>query len=134
MKSLINSVRLIGNVGNTPEVKSFENGNKVAKLRIATNDRQKNAAGEWVEITYWHNLVFWGKQAEIIEKYVDKGEKLAIEGTLINREYTNANNEKKYITEVKVNEFEFLGAKKSLVENTVSIVQEPEMVDDGLPF
>ena len=111
MKSLINSVRLIGNVGNTPEVKSFENGNKVAKLSIATNDRQKNAAGEYVEITYWHNLVFWGKQAEIIEKYVDKGEKLAIEGTLTNREYTNANNEKKYITEIKVNEFEFLGAK-----------------------
>ncbi|NQW43246.1 MAG: single-stranded DNA-binding protein [Bacteroidetes bacterium] len=131
MKSLINSVRLIGNVGATPEVKSFDNGNKVARLRIATNDRQKNAKGEVVEITYWHSLVVWGKQAEIIEKYVDKGEKLAIEGTLVNREYLNDKGEKKFITEIRVNEFEFLGAKKN---NQEPINSMAEVMEDGLPF
>lgn len=131
MKSLINSVRLIGNVGATPEVKSFNNGNKVARLRIATNDRQKNAKGEVVEITYWHSLVVWGKQAEIIEKYVDKGEKLAIEGTLVNREYLNDKGEKKFITEIRVNEFEFLGAKKN---NQEPINSMAEVMEDGLPF
>ena len=131
MKSLIKSVRLIGNVGATPEVKSFDNGNKVARLRIATNDRQKNAKGEVVEITYWHSLVVWGKQAEIIEKYVDKGEKLAIEGTLVNREYLNDKGEKKFITEIRVNEFEFLGAKKN---NQEPINSMAEVMEDGLPF
>lgn len=131
MKSLINSVRLIGNVGATPEVKSFDNGNKMARLRIATNDRQKNAKGEVVEITYWHSLVVWGKQAEIIEKYVDKGEKLAIEGTLVNREYQNEKGEKKFITEIRVNEFEFLGAKKNSQEPITSMAA---VEDDGLPF
>ena len=131
MKSLINSVRLIGNVGNTPEVKSFDNGNKMARLRIATNDRQKNAKGEVIEITYWHSLVVWGKQAEIIEKYVDKGEKLAIEGTLVNREYQNEKGEKKFITEIRVNEFEFLGAKRNSQEPVTSMAA---VEDDGLPF
>ncbi len=127
MKSLINSVRLMGNVGAAPEVKSFENGNKMAKIRLATNEKQKNAKGESVEITHWHNLVFWGKQAELIEKYVGKGERIAIEGSLINRIYETKTGEKKQITEVKVDEFEFISRKAG---NTSPV---KEVVDD-LPF
>lgn len=127
MKSLINSVRLMGNVGATPEVKSFENGNKMAKIRLATNEKQKNAKGESVEITHWHNLVFWGKQAELIEKYVGKGERIAIEGSLINRVYETKTGEKKQITEVKVDEFEFISRKAG------SAIPAKEVVDD-LPF
>ncbi len=127
MKSLINSVRLMGNVGATPEVKSFENGNKMAKIRLATNEKQKNAKGESVEITHWHNLVFWGKQAELIEKYVTKGERIAIEGSLTNRIYETKTGEKKYITEVRVGEFEFISRKAG---NTTPFKE----VTDDLPF
>lgn len=129
MKSLINSVRLMGHVGAAPEVKTFDNGGKIARLRLATNEKQKNAKGEMTEITYWHNLVFRGKQAEIVEKYVDKGEKLAIEGSLINRDYESKSGEKKQITEVKVQEFEFLSSKKNAPQ-----VPKVEDVSDDLPF
>ena len=129
MKSLINSVRLMGNVGATPEVKSFDNGNKVAKLRLATNEKQKNAKGETVEITHWHNLVFWGKSAELIEKYIDKGERIAIEGTLANRFYETKTGEKRQITEVKVDSFEFVSRK---VQNNQ--VANESIVPADLPF
>ena len=129
MKSLINSVRLMGNVGATPEVKSFDNGNKVAKLRLATNERQKNAKGETVEITHWHNLVFWGKSAELIEKYIDKGERIAIEGTLANRMYETKAGDKRQITEVRVDSFEFVSRK---VQNN-NVVTESTVPAD-LPF
>ena len=129
MKSLINSVRLMGHVGATPSVKSFDNGNKVAKLILATNERQKNAKGETIAITHWHNLVFWGKQAELIEKYIGKGERIAIEGTLANRFYETKTGEKRQITEVRVDTFEFVGRKNqsnsTLAESTVA---------DDLPF
>lgn len=128
MKNLINSVRLMGNVGATPEIKNFDNGSKIAKLRLATNEKQKNAKGDVTEITHWHNLVFWGKQAEIIEKMVDKGVRLAIEGSLTNRQYETKTGEKRQITEVKVQEFEFVGSKKP--EN----MPMPPVVEDDLPF
>jgi len=129
MKSLINSVRLMGHVGATPEVKSFDNGNKVANLRLATNEKQKNAKGETVDITHWHNLVFWGKSAELIEKYIGKGERIAIEGTLANRYYETKTGEKRQITEVRVDSFEFVGRKSQA--NSPAI--EASVADD-LPF
>lgn len=128
MKNLINSVRLMGNVGAAPEVKEFVNGSKIAKLRLATNEKQKNAKGETIEITHWHNLVFWGKQAELIEKMVGKGERIAIEGSLTNRNYETKTGEKRQITEIKVQEFEFVGGKKQ-----TNIPMTP-VVEDDLPF
>jgi single-strand DNA-binding protein len=119
----------MGNVGATPEVKSFDNGNKVAKLRLATNEKQKNAKGETVDITHWHNLVFWGKSAELIEKYIDKGERLAIEGTLANRYYETKTGEKRQITEVRVDSFEFVSRK---VQNN-QLTNKSEVPAD-LPF
>ena len=129
MKSLINSVRLMGHVGATPAVKSFDNGNKVAKLILATNEKQKNAKGETIAITHWHNLVFWGKQAELIEKYIGKGERIAIEGTLANRFYETNTGEKRQITEVKVDSFEFVSRK---VQNNQ--VANESIVPADLPF
>ena len=129
MKSLINSVRLMGHVGATPSVKSFDNGNKVAKLILATNERQKNAKGETIAITHWHNLVFWGKQAELIEKYIGKGERIAIEGTLANRSYETKTGEKKQITEVRVDSFEFVSRKTQ----TANAPKASDVADD-LPF
>ena len=99
-----NKVQLIGNTGNDPVVKTLDSGKKVANLTIATKDFYKNEKGERVEQTEWHPIVAWGKTAEIIEKFVTKGKHIGIEGKLTHRSYDDKNGEKKYITEVVVNE------------------------------
>jgi len=111
MKTLKNRVQLIGNVGNDTEVKTFETGNKMAHISLATNDTYKNAAGEKVKETQWHNLVAWGKTAEIAEKFLKKGVEVAIEGKLITRSYMDKDNNQKYVTEVVVNEILLLSSK-----------------------
>jgi single-strand DNA-binding protein len=111
MYALKNKVQLIGNLGGKPEVKNTENGKKLATFRMATNESYRNSNGEKVTETQWHRLVAWGKVAEIAEKYLDKGKEIAIEGKLVNRSYTDKDGNKKYITEVQVNELLLLGAK-----------------------
>ena len=111
MNNLRNKVQLIGNIGNAPEIVSFENGSKLAKLSLATNESYRNAKGEKVTETQWHNLTVWGKQAETVEKYVGKGQEIAIEGKLVNRAYETKDGEKRYKTEIIVQEFLLLGKK-----------------------
>ena len=109
MNTLRNSVQLIGNLGNDPEIINLEDGKKIAKFSIATNETYKNAQGDKVENTYWHNLIAWNKTAEIVEKYLLKGKEIAIEGKLTNRSYETENGEKKFVTEILVNEILMLG-------------------------
>lgn len=111
MYALKNKVQLIGNIGNAPEVKTLESGKKMARFSVATNEDYRNAKGEKVRETQWHNLVAWGKVAEIVEKYLTKGKEVAIEGKLINRSYNDKDGNKKYITEIQVNELLMLGVK-----------------------
>ena len=111
MYALKNKVQLIGNLGNAPEVKTLESGKKMARFSVATNEIYRNAKGEKVTETQWHNLIAWGKVAEIVEKYLTKGKEVAIEGKLINRSYNDKEGNKKYITEIQVNELLMLGAK-----------------------
>ena len=111
MKNLRNSVQLIGNLGMDPDVKTLESGRTLAKLSIATTDKYTNNKGEKIQDTTWHNLVAWGKTAEIAEKYLKKGSEVAIEGKLTNRSYENKEGEKKYITEIVINEILMLGSK-----------------------
>jgi len=111
MYALKNKVQLIGNLGNAPEVKTLESGKKMARFSVATSESYRNAKGEKVTETQWHNLVAWGKVAEIVEKYLSKGKEVAIEGKLINRSYNDKEGNKKYITEIQVNELLMLGAK-----------------------
>ena len=111
MYALKNKVQLIGNLGNAPEIKNTESGKKLARFSVATNESYRNAKGEKVTETTWHNLVAWGKVADIAEKYLQKGSEVAIEGKLINRSYTDKDGNKKYITEVQVNELLMLGSK-----------------------
>ncbi|MGV6846038.1 MAG: single-stranded DNA-binding protein [Lutibacter sp.] len=111
MSTLKNKVQLIGNLGNNPEIINLDNGNKLAKFSLATNETYKNAQGEKVTNTYWHNLVAWNKTAEIIENYLTKGKEVAIEGKLTSRSYDDAEGNKKYITEVVVDELLMLGNK-----------------------
>lgn len=109
MNALRNSVKLIGNLGQDPEIVNLENGNKLAKFSIATTDSYKNAKGEKVEDTQWHNIVAWGKTAEIVENYLLKGKQVAVEGKLTHRSYETKEGEKRYFTEIKCNELLMLG-------------------------
>jgi single-strand DNA-binding protein len=111
MNTLRNKVQLIGNLGNDPEIINLESGKTLAKFSIATNESYKNASGEKVTDTQWHNVVAWGKTAEIIEKYVTKGKEVAIEGKLTSRSYETKEGEKRYVTEVVCNELLMLGNK-----------------------
>ncbi|MFD0963676.1 single-stranded DNA-binding protein [Pseudofulvibacter geojedonensis] len=104
MNTLRNKVQLIGNLGTQPEIIDLDGGRKLAKFSLATNDYYKNAKGEKIQQTEWHNVVAWGKTAQIIEQYVNKGQELAIEGKLTNRSYETKDGEKRYITEVVANE------------------------------
>ncbi len=112
MNNLRNKVQLIGHLGQTPEIISFENGNKLAKIRMATNESYKNATGEKITDTQWHNVIAWGKQADIIEEYVKKGQEIAVEGKIVSRSYETTEGEKKYITEIQINELLLLGKKE----------------------
>ena len=111
MNTLRNSVRLVGNLVMDPEVKNFDNNRKMAKVSIATNETYKNEKGEKITDTQWHNLVMWGTQAKVAEEILKKGDEVAIEGKLTNRSYVDKDGNKKYFTEVVVNEFIKLGSK-----------------------
>jgi single-strand DNA-binding protein len=113
MYALKNKVQLIGHVGNQPDIRNTENGKKLARFSVATNEVYRNAKGDKITETQWHNLVAWGKVAELAEKYLGKGSEVAIEGKLINRNYTDKEGNKKYVTEVQVNEVLLLGSSRS---------------------
>jgi single-strand DNA-binding protein len=112
MNTLKNSVRLVGNLGMDPEVKSFDNNKKLAKIAMATNEIYKNDKGEKVTDTQWHNLVLWGAQAKLAEDLLRKGDEIAVEGKLASRSYVDKDGNKRYVTEVVVNEFLKIGLKK----------------------
>lgn len=108
--SLRNKVTLIGHTGKEVEIVNFEKG-KLAKVSLATNDYYTNSLGERVEETQWHNLVFNGKLADIMEKYVQKGKEIAVEGKLTYRTYDDKDGQKRFFTEIRVDELVLLGAK-----------------------
>ena len=110
MKSLRNSVQLIGHLGKDPEVKVFDN-NKKAWFSLATNESFKNSKGEKVEDTQWHNVVLWGGLAEVAEKYLKKGMEVVIEGKIMYRTYETDKGEKKYVTEIVGNDLLMIGNK-----------------------
>ncbi len=111
MYALKNKVQLIGHLGANPEIKTLDGGKKLARFSVATGETYRNAKGDKVTDTQWHTLVAWGKVAEIAEKYLKKGSEVAVEGKLINRTYNDKDGNKKYITEVQVNEVLMLGEK-----------------------
>jgi single-strand DNA-binding protein len=112
MNNLRNNVRLIGHLGATPEVKTLDGGNALARFSVATNEYYTDKKGEKQTNTDWHNLVAWGKTAELAGQLLQKGSEVAIEGRLTTRSYEKEG-EKKYITEVVVNDFMVLGKKAS---------------------
>ena len=111
----LNKVMLIGNVGKDPEVRYLESGPqnpsgnaKVASFTLATSERFRDRNGEVRENTEWHNIVMWGKNAEVAERYIRKGTQIYLEGRLRTRAWEDRNQVKRYITEIYVDSFELL--------------------------
>jgi len=112
MKNIANQVQLIGRLGMDPEIKTFDNGSTLARMSIATDASYKNGKGEKVEDTHWHNLVAWGKTAELAQRLLAKGKEVAVEGSLVNRSYQDKEGNTRYITEVRVSQFLLFGKKE----------------------
>ena len=109
MAGSVNKAILIGNLGRDPELKTTPGGQAVARFSLATTETWKDQAGEKQSKTEWHNVVVWGKQAEIAEKYLRKGKQVYVEGRIQYREYVGKDGAKKTATEIRCDSFIMLG-------------------------
>ena len=108
MEKMINKVELSGFAGLNPEVKTLPNGNKVLKMSLATSSSYKDRDGNWVRDTTWHNIVMWNKLAEAANNEIKKGSRVSLIGKLTNRQYTDKEGNKHYVTEVIANSYEIV--------------------------
>lgn len=118
MTTLRNRVQLVGNLGMNPEIVKFENGKKIAKFSLATNETFSTGNGQTKTETQWHNIVAWGKQAEIAEEHLQKGKQIAIEGKLAYRKYEDKNKVTKYVTEIILNSYVVYPGSKNKENDT----------------
>ena len=147
----VNKAILVGNLGKDPELRYTPSGTAVCTFTLATTDRFKNKQGEQQERTEWHNIVVWAGLAEICGKYLTKGKQVYLEGRIQNRSYDDRDGNKRYISEVVVNEMQMLGRagdqggsggsgggggqSTTSKENYSSASQEPPFnPDDDIPF
>lgn len=125
----LNKVQLIGNVGKDPDVRYLDSGVAVATFPLATTDRAYTLANgtQVPERTEWHNIVFWNKWAETIDKYVHKGDKLYVEGKIRSRSYDDQNGVKRYIVEIFGENMEMLTSRPVAQQPTAqpTAVQQP---------
>ena len=113
----VNKVILVGNLRTDPEIKSFENGSKVARLRIATTEGYTNKEGQRIEQTEWHTVNMWRQLADIAEKYLSKGKQVYIEGRLRTRTWKDADGSDRYSTEIEATTMQMLGTRPGTGEN-----------------
>ena len=142
----VNKVTLIGNLGNDPEVRYGASGNAVANISLATTESWRDKdSGEQQEKTEWHRVVFFGKLAEIVEKYLDKGSSVYIEGKLQTRKWQDKSGADRWTTEIVGNELTMLGSRASNSNNAPMQSNEsespfpqddsgPGLTDDDIPF
>lgn len=112
MNTLRNHVQLLGNLGQDVTLSTFDSGSTKASFSLATTDYYKDKSGEKVQDTQWHNIIAWGKGAEIMSQSLSKGSKVLIKGKLVSRSYEDKDGQKKYITEILAKEFVSLDSKK----------------------
>jgi single-strand DNA-binding protein len=145
--SSVNKVILVGRLGKDPEVRYTPSGSAVANFSVATSENWKDKGGEKQERTEWHNIVVWGKLAEICGQYLNKGKLVYLEGRLQTREWDDRDGVKRKTTEIVASEMVMLGSKGeggggggAPRENTRQPVQSPErtadvgITDDDIPF
>lgn len=129
---MVNEVTLIGNLGETPEVRHTEAGTAVCNISVATNERYKNKEGEMVDSTEWHKVVCWDKLAENVGRYLRKGSKVYVKGSIHTRKFEDTdedgNDRTRYFTEIKARNVQFLDPKP---EGTTS---DADKGGDNLPF
>lgn len=113
MTTMRNKVQLIGNLGANPEIHDTESGRKLARMSVATNETYRNAQGDKITATQWHKVVVWGRQAELVEKYLSKGSEVAIEGKLNSYSYDDKEGNKRFVTEIVMDYFLMLGKKQA---------------------
>ncbi len=137
----VNKAILIGNLGSDPELKYTPGGQAVASFSLATNERWTGKDGQKNEKTTWHNIVAWGKQAELAKEYLHKGRQVYIEGRIDNRSYDKKDGSgKAYISEVVVQSIQFLGSRADANSGGSSGAPAPAPPaptsgdDDDLPF
>jgi len=146
MAGTINKVILIGHLGDEVKMHYFEGGNSIGRFPIATNETYTNKqTGEKVTTTEWHNIVVRNKLAEICEKYLNKGDKVYCEGRIKTRQWEGEDGNKRYTTEIHVNDMTFLTTKNELNTQQQTEVKKPispadqeksinDVADDDLPF
>jgi len=129
---MANSVHLVGRLGADPDVVETKSGTAVTKLRLATTERSKGTDGEWGESTEWHNIVCFGKTAENVARYTQKGKELYIEGRLQTRKWEDRDGNKRYSTEVVANKVDFIGPRSEPREQEAP--QQQAADDNVMPF
>ena len=126
----VNKVMLLGNLGKDPELRYTQNQTAVCTFSLATGDRRKDATGNWVDHTEWHNIVVWGKTAEHCNTYLKKGRQAFIEGRIQTRKWQDKEGKDRYTTEIVANTVQFVGGGKGEGRGE----SQPEMiVEDSEP-
>jgi len=135
----VNKVILIGNLGKDPELRYLPSGQAVTKFPLATGSKWKDKEGQWQYRTDWHNIVAFGKTAEICNEYLKKGSQVYIEGRIQTRSYDDRDGNKKWITEIIAQSMQMLGRKGEAEQEIPEAAEEPQTgetksEDDDLPF
>lgn len=148
---MLNKVQLIGRLGFDPEIKHFEGGNSVARLKLATDESYKDKDGNKKELTEWHTISVWGALAGVAEKYLKKGQLMYVEGRISTRTWQDDKGETRYSTEIRCESFKMLGRNEPRVTEGNAVNENnaqsnyskpvgnnntsaPMPVDDDLPF
>lgn len=126
MNTLRNTVSLIGNLGQDPLITEFGDNNTLARFSVATNERFKGKNGEWVTDTTWHNIVAWGKTAELCQNLLKKGSEIALEGKLVNDNYETKEGEKRFKTEISLRDFLLLNRDKDVKDTEDAKNKKPK--------
>ncbi len=145
----VNKVILIGNLGKDPELRYTPGGQPVATFSLATTERWNDKNGQRQDRTEWHNIVVWGKLAELVNQYLKKGRSAYVEGKITTRSWDDRDGVKKYRTEIVANQVQFLGSSGSSSSDMGSSVMDQNVpgfdmapmepiggatVDEDLPF
>jgi single-strand DNA-binding protein len=125
----VNKAILIGNLGKDPELKYLPSGQAVANFSLATTERRTDKNGQRQERTEWHNIVVYGKTAEVVNQYLKKGRSAYIEGRITTRSWDDRDGNKKYRTEIVANTVQFLGSPGGAGPQETTAA--PEMVADS---
>jgi single-strand DNA-binding protein len=133
----VNKVILVGNLGKDPELRYTPSGQAVATFSLATGRKWKDKEGQMQDQTDWHNIVTWGRQAEIAKEYLKKGSPIFIEGRIQYRTYNDRDGNKRYITEIVAQSLQMLGRKGAEAAPEVPVeteVETPPASDEDIPF